>query len=164
MKKHTTKPIDLLIEPTQRLHWLRPGMISNLQAFMICLPLIFLSISGFSQTGTWTALTNSPANGNNGVMLLLTDGRVLCKNNTGVGWDILSPDGSGSYENGSWLPADDMDSARTFCTSQVLQDGRIFIAGGEYGGGGNFGATYNPLTDLWSTFRKIYPLTQPVVE
>jgi hypothetical protein len=151
MKKHTTNLIALLILQTQRLLWLRPGKFLQLQTVFTCLLFIFLAISGFTQTGTWTALTNLPANGNNGVMLLLTDGRVLCKNNTGVGWDILSPDGSGSYANGSWIASDDMDSSRTFCTSQVLQDGRVFIAGGEYGGGGNFGATYNPLTDLWSS-------------
>lgn len=110
-----------------------------------------MTIPGISQTGTWTALTNSPANGNNGVMLQLTDGRVLCQNNTGTGWDILTPDASGSYANGTWSSADDMDSSRTFYTSQVLQDGRVFVAGGEYGSGGNEGATYNPLTNLWSS-------------
>src|SRR6188768_2643497 len=114
MKKHVTNSIDHPIEQTERLLWQRPGMISHLRAIVTCLPLIILSISGFSQTGTWTALTNSPANGNNGVMLQLTDGRVICQNNTGTGWDILTPDASGSYVNGSWSAADDMDSSRTF--------------------------------------------------
>lgn len=151
MKKHTPIQIDLLNQQMRRFDWRRLRIRSRLQAVLTCLPLLFLSIAGFAQTGTWTALTNSPANGNNGVMLQLTDGRVLCQNNTGTGWDILTPDPSGSYANGSWSSADDMDSSRTFYTSQVLQDGRIFVAGGEYGSGGNEGATYNPLTNLWSS-------------
>src|SRR5512132_2249345 len=147
MKKQTPNPISLLLKPTQRVHSQRPGIISLFQAFFTCLPLIFMTVSGFAQTGTWAALTNSPANGNNGVMLLLTDGRVLCQNNTGTGWDILKPDPSGSYANGTWSSADAMDSSRTFYSSQVVPDGRIFVAGGEYGSGGNEGAIYNPLTN-----------------
>jgi|GEM_PF-6032464 len=151
MKQHTPNPTHSFIQPTQRLYWQRPEVFSLLRAIFTILPLMVISISIFSQTGTWTALTKSPANGNNGVMLLLSDGRVLCQNNTGTGWNILTPDASGSYQNGDWTSADDMDSSRTFYTSEVLQDGRVFVAGGEYGSGGNEGATYNPLTDLWSS-------------
>jgi len=151
MRKLTPTSIHFLTKPNQHLHWRKGGRLSFLLTMTICMNMFFQPVSCFSQTGTWTALSNSPANGNNGVMLLLTDGRVLCKNNTGVGWDILSPDGSGSYADGDWVAADDMDSSRTFCTSAVLQDGRVFVAGGEYGSGGNEGATYNPLTDLWSS-------------
>jgi hypothetical protein len=151
MKKTKTLPISHHFHATQRVNRLLPGMMKNLRVTLTGFFWSLLAIACFSQTGTWTALTNSPANGNNGVMLLMTDGRVLCKNNTGTGWDILTPDPSGSYVNGGWTSGDDMDSSRTFCTSQVLQDGRIFIAGGEYGSGGNEGATYNPLTNLWTS-------------
>lgn len=150
MKKHTPTPIDLPVEQLQNLHWINSGMMSQLHAVFTCIPFILLTIASYSQ-GTWTALTNSPANGNNGVMLLLSDGRVLCQNNTGTGWNILTPNASGSYINGGWTTADDMDSSRTFYSSQVLQDGRVFVAGGEYGSGGNEGATYNPLSNLWSS-------------
>src|SRR6188472_1356518 len=120
MKKTKTLPIPLLLYPTKRLHKMTPGMINFFRVTLTAFFWSFFTIACFSQTGTWTALNNSPANGNNGVMLLLTDGRVLCKNNTGTGWDILTPDASGSYVNGGWTSADDMDSSRTFCTSQVL--------------------------------------------
>lgn len=116
---------------------------------LVSLILTFYASPTFAQTGTWTALSNSPPNGNNGVLLLLTDGRILCQNNTGFGWDILTPDAAGDYANGTWTVADNMDSSRTFYSSQVLADGRVFVAGGEYGTGGNSGATYDPINDLW---------------
>jgi hypothetical protein len=151
MKQTTPTSNEHLFTFTQRLPGIPLRFNAVCRSVFTSLILMCMAMPVFSQTGTWTALTNSPVNGNDGVMLLLADGRVLCKNNTGVGWDILSPDGSGSYANGGWTSADDMDSSRTFCTSQVLQDGRVFIAGGEYGSGGNEGATYNPLINLWSS-------------
>ena len=66
-----------------------------------------------AQTGTWTAVTNHSPNQNMGVMVLMTDGTVLCHNatgsNYGTGWDKLTPSASGSYVNGTWTTVASMN-------------------------------------------------------
>lgn len=99
------------------------------------------------------------------VMLLLTDGTVLvktdsCKSDTTATstWAKLTPDNHGSYINGTWTTIAPMHDTRVYFASQVLKDGRVFVAGGEIenesptgnGTGGNSGETYNPLTDTWT--------------
>ena len=121
-------------------------------------PLVLWSVMWLYATpvfAQWTALSSTAPAGNNGVMLLLPDGRVLCKSNAGGDsrgnlWDILTPNSSGSYVNGSWTTSSAMSKTRLYFISQVLADGRVFVAGGEYGTGGNFSEIYNPLTDTWS--------------
>ena len=56
--------------------------------------------------GKWTQVVTLSPNYNAGVMVLLTDGRVLAKSNYGGAsygntWDILTPDENGSYVNGT---------------------------------------------------------------
>src|SRR5580704_10283197 len=93
-----------------------------------------------AQTGTWTALTNSSIYPNQGEMLLLTDGTVICDNGNGIGygtgWDKLTPDIHGSYVNGTWSSIADMNYDRFAFSSQVLPNGQVYVAGGEYGSGG----------------------------
>ena len=95
--------------------------------------------------GTWgtlggaSGLSNGPANA--GTMLLLTDGTVLCHDEPNTGavsgsnrWYKLSPDSSGSYENGSWTRLQDGPNSPLYFACGLLNDGRVFIAGGEYNG------------------------------
>ena len=108
------------------------------------------------RAGTWTPLTHPAPTSSGGVMLLLTDGTVMCKSNTGGGsygnlWNKLTPDSSGSYVNGTWTTLAPMADTRLYFSSQVLKDGRVFVAGGEYGTGGAKGETYNPLTNTWTS-------------
>ncbi len=66
-------------------------------------------------------------------------------------WDHLYPNAQGSYVGGSWtteIPA--MYDTRTDFSSQLLRDGRLYVAGGEYGTGGSAGEIYDPLTNLWT--------------
>jgi hypothetical protein len=109
--------------------------------------------------GTWTTLTNVTADTSGGGMLLLSDGTVLTKTFTessgisGVGdiWDRLIPDSTGSYVNGSWQAVAPMNSSRLYFSSQLLKDGRLYVAGGEYGTGLNKAETYNSLNNTWTS-------------
>src|ERR1700733_4850292 len=86
-----------------------------MKKFIVTLSLLTLGFSfinrGYSQLGTWTKVTNLAPHDNMGVMVLLTDGTVICHNSTGgttkgggigTGWDRLTPDIHGSYINGTW--------------------------------------------------------------
>ena len=103
--------------------------------------------------GTWTRLANN-APGNVHLMLLLTDGTVMAAD-SGVSnsWYKLTPDSQGSYVNGTWSTLSTMADTRLYYCSYVMRDGRVFIAGGEYGTGGARCEIYNPLTDIWSSIN-----------
>jgi len=108
------------------------------------------------QTG-WVPLATLSPDTNAGVMLLLTDGTVICKTTSGGGdgigsiWDKLTPDIHGSYVNGTWSQIAPMNGTRLYFSSQILRDGRVYIAGGEYGTGQAASEVYDPLTDTWTT-------------
>lgn len=125
----------------------------------------FYNIS-YSQ-GTWTPLTNPSTvlNGGVMVMLLLSDGTVMAKTDScgsdttaTATWAKLTPDIHGSYINGTWTTITPSHDTRVYFASQVLMDGRVFVAGGEIenesingnGTGGYSGEVYNPVTDSWS--------------
>ncbi len=107
-----------------------------------------------AQTGTWTAVANPAPNQNMGVMLLMTDGTVICHNATGgaygTGWDKLTPNAQGSYVNGTWSVAASMINDRLFFSTQVLQNGNVYAAGGEYGNGAYHSEVYNPIGNTWT--------------
>lgn len=116
---------------------------------------VFFSKSLMAQ-GSWTPLTNFAPDTNVGGMLLLSDGTVMAKtiscacDTIGNVWDKLTPDSTGSYINGTWSRLAPMHDTRLYFASQVLKDGRVFVAGGEYGSGGSKAETYNPLTNTWT--------------
>ncbi len=108
-----------------------------------------------SGQGTWHTLNHLAPHYNAGVMLLLTDGTVMCKTSSGgsgqgTRWDKLTPDINGSYRNGTWTTLAAMNDDRLYFSSQVLKDGRVYVAGGEYGSGGSKSEVYDPLTDTWT--------------
>ena len=98
-------------------------------------------------TATWTQLTTTSPIGD-GTMNLLPNGSVLM---TGGGneWAILTPNASGSYTNGTWTRTSNADYTRLYDSTQVLQNGDVFVAGGEYGTGTSTGELYNPTTNTW---------------
>ncbi len=118
--------------------------------------LLFCAVFSFSAhaQGTWTALTNPAPNANQGVLFLLSDGTVLCKTGGGGGsgfiYNKLTPTTTGSYSSGTWTSIASMIDDRRFYSSQMLQDGRMYVCGGEYGAGGFNGEIYNPLTNTWT--------------
>src|SRR5579864_8545380 len=69
---------------------------------------------------------------NIGPMLLLSDGTVMCKGASNT-WLHLLPDQYGSYANGTWTnDIRPMHHERAQFASDVLPDGRVFVAGGEH--------------------------------
>src|SRR5882724_637531 len=124
---------------------------------------ILLAVSGLfipwqaMAAGTWTPLAhNAPSSID--LMLLLSDGTVMAQQ-SGVSsnWYRLTPDIHGSYINGTWTTLAAMHDARLYFASQVLKDGRVFVAGGEYGSAGlhspnsSTAEVYDPLANVWTS-------------
>ena len=102
--------------------------------------------------GTWTPLAHAAPNSVS-TMLLLSDGSVLAqKGGVSSIWYRLTPDIHGSYVNGTWTTLASMHDSRLYYSSQVLRDGRVFVAGGEYGSATNktTGEVYDPVANTWT--------------
>src|SRR5438128_2691741 len=108
--------------------------------------------------GTWTALAHSPPAGLNN-SLLLSDGTVICGDG-GSGWYRLTPDIHGSYVNGTWTAIAATHYTRLFYSSQVLTNGNVYVAGGEYGTGKDRAELYNTLNNAWTEIPR--PASTPV--
>ncbi|BDI28857.1 hypothetical protein CCAX7_009080 [Capsulimonas corticalis] len=103
-----------------------------------------------AQAGTWTAVANTAPNGVN-LMLLLSDGTVMAQQGGATNvWYKLTPDIHGSYVNGTWSTLASMHDTRLYGSSGVMSDGRVFIAGGEYGSGGSTAEVYDPVANTWT--------------
>ncbi len=122
----------------------------------IIIVLFLLSVQSQAQVGTWLPVLAQCPNKAVGVMLLLSDGSVIVKTNFGDTdfygnvWNKLTPDIHGSYINGTWSTIAPMRDTRLYFSSQLLNDGRVYVAGGEYGSGKNNSEVYDPLTDVWT--------------
>ncbi|MBK7382413.1 MAG: hypothetical protein IPI81_03625 [Flavobacteriales bacterium] len=109
-----------------------------------------------AQLGTWTPVASLASQSSGGLMLLLSDGSVMAKSQAGGGdgvgstWLRLKPNVSGSYVNGTWTTLTTMGSTRLYFSSQVLKDGRVYVAGGEYGTGLTNGEVYDPVANTWT--------------
>jgi hypothetical protein len=111
----------------------------------------------------WTPLTNPAPARSVGTMMLLTDGTVFALNNVdSQHWMKLTPDAQGSYVNGTWKTLAPMSFPRLYFASNVLQDGRVWVLGGEYTGpylDSNWapsGEIYDPVSNTWSPIEH-YP-------
>lgn len=123
-------------------------------SYVLMIVAMIFSFQFAKSQGTWTALANLSPNQNQGVLFMLSDGTVICKSGGGGGsgsvYDKLTPNSSGSYVNGTWTSLPAMNNDRRFYSSQLMQDGRMYVCGGEYGAGGSSGEIYNPLTNTWT--------------
>jgi hypothetical protein len=106
--------------------------------------------------GTWTTLTNQ-APDFTGTLLLLTDGTLMVQGyDPASNWMRLSPDGTGDYAQGTWSMRASMGTPRLYFASRVLQNGKVWVLGGEYTGAAltptftNTGEMYDPVADSWS--------------
>jgi hypothetical protein len=121
----------------------------------------------------WDPLSNQPTF-NADTMLLLTDGSVMCHELLSPNWHRLVPDGFGFYLTGIWVATAPMPNpnaedpytipsqqggpayAPLYFASAVLNDGRVFVAGGEYNGSKpqsvDLGVVtiYDPVADSWT--------------
>ena len=108
-------------------------------------------------SGSWRELAN-PAPAQIGTMLLLSDGTVMAQGGGGRqvsnSWYGLMPNTKGSYTDGVWTTLASMHTARLFYASDVLPNGDVFLAGGEYTDAGkvrtNTSEMYDPITYKWS--------------
>lgn len=118
---------------------------------------LFLGIAcTIRSQATWTVGATQSPYPSGGLMLLLPDGSVLCKSTAGPDpfgnmWFKLTPDASGSYMNGTWSGLSPMQDTRLYFSSQVMKDGRIYVAGGEYGTGVSDSEIYDPVSNTWTT-------------
>jgi len=113
-----------------------------------------------SKSGTWTDVNGPIPPVNPEISILLTDGRVMVHSACTRHWYLLTPDGKGKYETGSWsednaqLPS---GYAPTYFGSAILPDGRLIINGGEYNTNCSApvwtakGAIYDPVADSWTS-------------
>ncbi len=138
--------------------------------------LLFFGISVFSRQsyaqGTWVPIASPAPDTSFGQMLLLTDGSVIVKTSfdttsglliEGNVWDRLVPDIHGSYVNGTWSRIAPMHVDRYAFSSLVLKDGRVYVAGGEYGGGHDCGEVYDPVTNTW-TYVSPWPILTDMLD
>ncbi|MGP8102105.1 MAG: hypothetical protein ACLQHL_15320 [Candidatus Cybelea sp.] len=110
-----------------------------------------------AKAGGWQELTNSNAWSNGpATALLMTDGTVLVQDYCTSNWYRLTPDSTGSYQNGTWSAVAPMPSnyGPLYFASAVLADGKLIINGGEYnfctGDETNLGAIYDPTANTWT--------------
>jgi hypothetical protein len=122
----------------------RQAMLVALAGACLCLALRSLA------EGTWYPVSTSPAEGIE-TMLLLPDGTVMAHSGGGTHWYSLTPDSTGGYTNGTWTSRPAAPYNRLYYASDILKDGRVFVAGGEYGNGTTNANIYDPVSGVWST-------------
>jgi len=147
---------SLRISKTNSIH----NPISSLTTYLVLVcGLAALSSMAYAQgrNASWTPLANLPPGGSVINMLLLTDGSVITQSgDDGQHWFKLIPDAHGSYVNGTWTTTAPMSFPRLYFTTNVLQDGRVWLLGGEYTGPyfdpniAPSGEIYDPVKDTWS--------------
>lgn len=106
---------------------------------------------------TLTNLKNQPPDGAV-ITMQMTDGTVIAQGGNLNDWWKLTPDNSGSYQNGTWTQIASLPSgyAPYAMAEAVLADGRLVISGGEYNENFNCcaftnkSAIYDPLKDKWT--------------
>jgi hypothetical protein len=112
-------------------------------------------IAPCAPAGNWVTVASVPTNNLThgiGMMLLLSDGTVMCSDSTNTSdiWFQLTPDKHGSYVNGSWSQLANATYSRLYYASGVLTNGQVFVAGGEDGSGRTHIQIYDPVTNGWT--------------
>ncbi len=125
------------------------------------------SLSVFAQggVGTWSNVSQTISSGQfSGHLLLLSDGSVMVQwGGASSGWNKLSPDQAGHYGSGVFSPLAAMSASRQYYSSQLLQDGRLFVAGGEYGNGSATAEIYDPLSNSWTSINPPSNILDPAL-
>jgi hypothetical protein len=128
-------------------------------------------------SGSFSVMTTPLPNGfTPGHMLLLPDGRVMVQQTGNFGttnnslpggnvWQFLLPDNQGHYIDGTWSNCQSMNYTREYYSSDILTNGQVFVAGGEYGTGGataeTFDAQANGGTGAWTIITPPTSLLNP---
>jgi hypothetical protein len=110
-----------------------------------------------TSAGSWTPLINRPSVNSIQLMILMTDGSIMVHTFDDIQtWVKLTPDAKGSYVNGTWVTLGKMITPRLYFASQVLQNGNLWVMGGEYTGPfedanwGDQAEIYDSLGNAWS--------------
>ncbi len=110
-----------------------------------------------AKAGGWQELTAAgPFSNGAGTEILMTDGTVLVQDYCSSNWERLTPDKTGSYQNGTWSKIAAMPSSYgpLYFASAVLSDGKLIVNGGEYnfcaGAETPLGAIYDPVANSWT--------------
>jgi hypothetical protein len=124
--------------------------------------LVSLALAGIASAQKWQTLTHPPTFFAD-TALLLTDGTIMVHEICSSNWHRLTPDNKGSYLNGTWSKMASMPSnyGPLYFASQVLPDGRVLVAGGEYNKTDNcqnqvetpLGTIYDPLKNRWTAVK-----------
>jgi hypothetical protein len=115
-----------------------------------------LALPALAQAQSWSALNNrAPFSASDAEQL--TDGRILVQAYYSGSYWTLTPDNTGSYVNGTWTQVATLPPAYLplYHTSEVLNFGRVVVAGGEYNFGSqdwtNLAAIYDPVANTWTS-------------
>ncbi len=147
-----------------RVEW-RPYFAVKAAIFSALLLLTTSSATAAGAAG-WTPLTHRPSVDSIQLMILMTDGSIMMHTFDDIQtWVKLTPDAKGSYVNGTWVTLGKMITPRLYFASQVLQNGNLWVMGGEYTGpfqDANWGSQaeiYNPLKNSWTEAASYPPQT-----
>lgn len=108
------------------------------------------------KSGTWSGLAHAYPGDFPDTAVQLTDGTMLMHNGCTQDWYKLTPDNTGSYQNGTWTKMAQMPAGYTplYFASQVLPSGQLIVNGGEYLNCSavwtNKGALYDPVANSWT--------------
>jgi hypothetical protein len=117
---------------------------------------VLLAGLGIVSAQSWTPLNNQPTFSASNAYLL-PDGRVMVQDTGAQDWWSLTPDATGSYQNGTWSQLASLPTAYSplYYAGAVLPDGRLAMLGGEYNFGNGvwttLGAIYTPKTNKWKS-------------
>jgi hypothetical protein len=121
---------------------------------LIAATVLSLTFAQLASAANWAKIPVAPSSIQ--IMVQMTDGSLLVQSYNGQSWMKYTPDANGNYTTGTWSMLASGPVARLYFASQVLPDGRFWLAGGEYTGPGlqaNWGSTgeiYDPVANSWS--------------
>jgi hypothetical protein len=145
---------------TRKNNFANPPLATFLGLALFCCA---FPITERASAGTWTNLDSLPSDGGGvGTMFLLSDGTVMAQKSGLTNWYRLTPDANGNYVHGQWTNRGSMTYTRLYYASAVLRDGRVFVAGAEYGTGWGTSEVYDPVRDNWQVIPVPPGLVIPV--
>jgi len=123
--------------------------------FALTLAAFFAAAPFSAGAQTLTQLAHQPPTGAI-ITMQMTDGTVMAQGGNENDWWQLTPDITGSYQNGTWKQLASLPNGyEPYAMAEaVLADGRLVISGGEYNFGQfaftNQSAIYDPLANTWT--------------
>ena len=119
--------------------------------------------------GTWQELSNSIPDANGGqTMMLLSDGTVMVQAAPGSSvsnnFYQLTPTSTGNYASGTWSQLSSSNVARLYAPMTMLQNGNVFMIGGEYSTPYDFtnsSEIYNPTAGSGGTWTSTASIPTP---